>query len=70
MAVEAGVPVVPVAIKHTDVLMGKGTGTARPGLIEMVLLPPIETQGLDTDEEIKALAVRTREVVAEELSKS
>lgn len=70
MAAEAGVPVVPVAIKHTDVLMGKGTGAARPGLIEMVLLPPVETEGLDTDEEIKALAERTRSLVAEELAKS
>jgi 1-acyl-sn-glycerol-3-phosphate acyltransferase len=68
MAAEAGVPVVPVAIKHTDVLMGKGTGTARPGLVEMVLLPPIETRGLDADEEVKALAERTRSLVAEELS--
>jgi 1-acyl-sn-glycerol-3-phosphate acyltransferase len=68
MAVEAGVPVVPVAIKYTDELMGKGTGTARPGRVEMVLLPPIETEGLDTDEKIKALAERTRALVAEELS--
>lgn len=70
MAAEACVPVVPVAIKHTDVLMGKGTSTARPGVVEMVLLPPIETEGLDTDEEVKALAVRTRALVAEELAKS
>ncbi|HVF68562.1 MAG TPA: lysophospholipid acyltransferase family protein [Pyrinomonadaceae bacterium] len=69
MAAEAGVPVVPVAIKHTDVLMGKGTGTARPGVIEMVVLPPVETEGLDTDEEVKALAVRTRALVAEELER-
>jgi 1-acyl-sn-glycerol-3-phosphate acyltransferase len=68
MAVEAGVPVVPVAIKHTDGLMGKGTGTARPGIIEMVLLPPIETEGLNADEDVKALAERTRALVAEELS--
>ncbi len=39
MAVEAGVPVVPVAMKYTDELMGKGTGTARPGTMEMVILP-------------------------------
>jgi 1-acyl-sn-glycerol-3-phosphate acyltransferase len=68
MAVEAGVPIVPVAIKHTDVLMGKGTGTARPGLVEMVLLPPIETEGLDADSDVKALAERTRTLIAEELS--
>ena len=47
MAVEAGVPIVPVAMKYTDELMGKGTGVARPGTIEMVVLPPIETEGLD-----------------------
>ena len=70
MAAESGVPVVPVAIKHTDSLMGKGTGTARPGVIEMVLLPPIETEGLDTDEEVKALAERTRALVSEELART
>ena len=37
MAKQAGVPVVPVAIKNSDVLMGKGTGEARSGTIEMVI---------------------------------
>ncbi|HVF45409.1 MAG TPA: lysophospholipid acyltransferase family protein [Pyrinomonadaceae bacterium] len=69
MAAEAGVPVVPVAIKHTDALMGKGTGAARPGLIEMVVLPPVETEGIDTDEGVKALAGRVRALVAEELER-
>src|SRR3954470_11950486 len=68
MAVEACVPVVPVAIKYTDELMGKGTGTARPGTIEMVVLPPVETEGLNADEDVKALAERTRALIAEELS--
>ena len=66
MAVEAGVPVVPVAMKHTDELMGKGTGVARPGTIEMVVLPPIETAGL-ADADVKRLAERTRTAIAEEL---
>src|SRR5919206_4037696 len=48
MASEAGVAVVPVAIKNTDALMGKGTGAARPGAIEMVVLPPFETEGVKT----------------------
>ena len=68
MAVEAGVPVVPVAIKYTDELMGKGTGTARPGRVEMVVLPPVETEGVKTDEDVKRLAERTRALIAEELS--
>ena len=67
MALEAGVPVVPVAIKHTDQLMGKGTGVARPGTIEMVFLPPIETRGLSTDEDVRRLADHTNALVAKEL---
>jgi len=67
MAIETGVEIVPVAMKNTDVLMGKGTGVARAGTIEMVILPPIETNGLSTDEDVKRLAVEVRERVAEEL---
>ena len=67
MAVEAGVPVVPVAMKYTDELMGKGTGVARPGTMEMVLLPPIETGGL-ADRDVKGLTERTREAIAAELA--
>ena len=66
MAVQAGVPVVPVAIKHTDELMGKGTGVARPGTFEMVVLPPIETKGLG-DADVKRLTERTRAAIAEAL---
>jgi 1-acyl-sn-glycerol-3-phosphate acyltransferase len=70
MAIDAGVAVVPVAMKHTDVLMGKGTGLARPGTIEMVILPPIETVGLSTerDEDVAQLIAETRGRIAAELS--
>lgn len=67
MALEAGVPVVPVAIKNTDLLMGKGTGEARTGTIEMVILPPVETAGLSTDENIVELIARVRASIAGEL---
>ncbi|HYX42873.1 MAG TPA: lysophospholipid acyltransferase family protein, partial [Pyrinomonadaceae bacterium] len=67
MARDAGVAVVPVAIKHTDELMGKGTGVAQSGTIEMVLLEPIPTAGLKTDEEIRRLAEETRARIGEEL---
>jgi 1-acyl-sn-glycerol-3-phosphate acyltransferase len=66
MAIEAGVPIVPVVMKHTDELMGKGTGVARPGTAEMVILPPIETAGL-TGDDVKKLTERTRAAIAEEL---
>jgi 1-acyl-sn-glycerol-3-phosphate acyltransferase len=70
MAAEAGAAVAPVAIKNTDALMGKGTGAARPGTIEMVVLQPIETGGLKGDEDMKRLAERTRAAIAEELGLS
>jgi len=37
--VQAGVPIVPMALKNSDVLMGKGTGEAWPGTIEMIMFP-------------------------------
>lgn len=67
MAMEAGVPIVPIAIKNTDLLMGKGTGEARPGTFEMVVLPPVETTGLSTDEDIERLIARVHAMIAAEL---
>jgi 1-acyl-sn-glycerol-3-phosphate acyltransferase len=67
MAKEAGVRIVPVAIKNTDVLMGKGTGVARPGTIEMVMLPPVETKHLETDADVKRFAAEVNALIAEEL---
>ena len=68
MAVEAGVPVVPVVFKNTDVLMGKGTGVARPGVIDMVILPPVPTKGLVSDEDINQLVQRVHSMVEKELT--
>ena len=64
MARDAGVPVVPVAIKNTDFLMGKGVGAAYPGTMELVFLPPVSTANVKTDEDIAALAVAVRAQVA------
>ena len=68
MARQAGVPVVPVAIKNSDVLMGKGTGEARAGTLEMVLLPPVETAGVESDEDMNQLIASVRASIAAELS--
>jgi 1-acyl-sn-glycerol-3-phosphate acyltransferase len=70
MAAQAGVPIVPVAIKNTDRLMGKGTSEARLGTIEMVMLPPIPTSGCSTDEDIKQLVNRVHALVGKELGAS
>src|SRR5829696_7570213 len=68
MARQAGVPVVPVAIRNSDVLMGKGTGEARSGTIEMVFMPPVETKERTSDEAIDQLIAEARQVIAKELS--
>jgi len=67
MAAQAGVPIVPVAIKNTDYLMGKGTGEARPGTIEMVLLPPVSTAGVSSDDDVKLLLQRVHAMIGAEL---
>lgn len=67
MAAQAGVSIVPIAIKNTDRLMGKGTGEARPGTIEMIMLPPISTARVSTDAEVKQLVDRIHLIIGKEL---
>lgn len=67
MARDAEVDIIPVAIKHTDKLMGKGTGVSRPGTIEMVLLPSVSTAGVTSDEDVARLIETVREAIAGEL---
>src|SRR4029079_3782451 len=69
MAREAGVPVVPVALRNSDVLMGKGTGEARSGTLEMMILPPVETTDRTTDESINRLISEVRQVIAKQIAK-
>jgi 1-acyl-sn-glycerol-3-phosphate acyltransferase len=67
MARQAGVPVVPIAIKHSDKLMGKGTGEATSGTIEMVIMEPVSTKEIATDEDINKLIANVRGSIANEL---
>ena len=67
MARQAGVPVVPVAIKHSDELMGKGTGEAQTGTIDMVILSPVSTNELKSEQDINDLSVNVRAQIAKEL---
>lgn len=64
MARQAGVPVVPVAIRNSDVLMGKGTGEARSGTLEIVLMSPVETANVSTDDDMNRLIADVREKIA------
>lgn len=70
MAAQAGVPIVPVAIKNTDVLMGKGTGEARSGTIEMVMLAPVGTEGCANDDDVRKLVNRVHAIIGDELGVS
>lgn len=69
MARQAGVPVVPIAIKNSDVLMGKGTGEARSGTLEMIILPPVDTVAIATDDDMNRLIAEVRHTIATELYK-
>jgi 1-acyl-sn-glycerol-3-phosphate acyltransferase len=67
MAVEAGVPIVPIAFKNSDRLMGRGTGEAWPGTIEMVMLRPVETAWVSSDEDLQRLVDHVQELIMKEL---
>ena len=67
LALQTGSAIVPVAIQNTDWMMGKRTGVAYAGEIEMVLLPPIETEGLNAEEDLMNLLNETRSAIADEL---
>jgi 1-acyl-sn-glycerol-3-phosphate acyltransferase len=68
LALQTAATIVPVAIKNTDSMMGKKTGAAFAGTIEMVLLPPIETKNLSAEKDLMDLLKQTRAVIAEELA--
>lgn len=69
LAMQTDAPIIPVAFKNTDRMMGKKTGVLHTGTIEMVLLPPIETKNV-RDENLMELLSRTREAIAEELAET
>ncbi len=68
LALQTGSAIVPVAIKNTDWMMGKRTGVAYAGEIEMVLLEPIETEGRTADD-LMTLLIGARSAIAEELAR-
>ena len=67
MAVQAGVPVVPIALKNSDMLMGKGTGEAWPGTIDMVMLPPVDTSWVKSDDDLDALVRQVQNAIMHQL---
>lgn len=68
LALQTGSPIIPIAIKNTDWMMGKRTGVAYAGTIELVILPPIETAGRTTESGLADLLTDTRSAIAAELA--
>ncbi|HEV7863118.1 MAG TPA: HAD-IB family hydrolase [Acidimicrobiia bacterium] len=50
IAVEAGVPVVPVVIRNAGEIMWRSSLVARPGTVDVAVLPPVPTGGLGFDD--------------------
>ena len=69
LALQTAAEIVPVAITNTDWMMGKRSGVVFPGTIEMVLLRPIKTAGLDAETCVTELMMQTRAAIAAELAK-
>ncbi len=63
LAIEAGLPIVPVAIDGTRRVMRKGGLTTCPGSVTVEVFDPVETVGLPTDA-ARALAEQVRRTIA------
>jgi 1-acyl-sn-glycerol-3-phosphate acyltransferase len=61
LAIAAGVPIVPIIVHGTIEILGKGSLWAHPGTIDVHLLEPVSTEGVDYDHrEALMQAVRNR----------
>ena len=63
IAIDAGLPLVPVTVAHSRHVMLKGRLMTCPGKVDLIVHEPIATAGL-TREDARALAERVRAVVA------
>ena len=66
IALRAGVPIVPVAIRGTFALLPKTTLVPRPGPVDVFIGEPIDTTAY-TEKDLPALIARTREAIAQKL---
>ncbi len=64
MALEAQIPVVPVVVNDTRLVMPKGRNVMTPGDVWMEILPPVKTEGY-TEETIEALIAQVRSQIVE-----
>jgi 1-acyl-sn-glycerol-3-phosphate acyltransferase len=67
LAIEAGLPVVPLSIVGTRFVMRKGRLTVEPGDVSLVVHPPIETAGhaeQPTIDHARALAAEVHGIIS------
>ena len=50
IAMQAGVPLIPIVIRNAGDLMWRGSFFPRPGTVEVVVLPPVLTDGWEADD--------------------
>lgn len=65
LAIEARVPVLPVAVNGSRRLLPKGRLEARPGAVDVIVCEPIATAGLDR-EQVDELVERTHRAILEQ----
>ena len=63
LAIEAGMPLVPVTVDGSRHVMSKGQLTTRPGRVRLVIHEPIATESLQAGD-ARDLAARVRDLVA------
>ncbi len=63
LAIQAGVPIVPVTLNGTRAVLKPDTYHVRPGRTEIIIHPPVPTAGLTLDD-VAALAGRVRAQIA------
>ncbi len=62
MAIDAGVPILPVAINGSGTLMPRGAPSPKPGTVHIVVGAPISTEGLGKDD-LESLMAQTRDAI-------
>lgn len=63
LAIDTGLPILPVAIRGSEKLMRKGAWWILPGTIEVIVRPPVPVDGLGKDD-LGALIERVRAEIA------
>src|SRR2546428_622962 len=64
MAIEAGVPIVPVVVNDTRLVMRKGEKRVVPGDVYLEVLSPVSSEGYTVDS-VGELIERVRDLIAE-----